>query len=219
MKQQIMTSLEEKVDLRHTALIVVDVQNDFCADGGVFHKLGCDVTAVQEMVVRLAGFLEQARSTRTLLVFVQGTYDDVYLSPVTVERRMARNENVPLCISGSWGWEFYQISPLPSEPVVRKHRYSAFVNTDLELILRSRGIKTLVICGVATNVCIESTVRDGYMRDYYVVLLEDCTANYDIDLHKTTLRNVDKYFGQVCGSADVIKAWKRTGHLEPRSPS
>jgi ureidoacrylate peracid hydrolase len=74
--------------------------------------------------------------------------------------------------------------------------------------LRSRGIRSLLISGVGTNVCVESTLRDGYMRDYYIVLLEDCVGATDRELHEATLKNVRLYFGVVSNSNEVRKLWK-----------
>ena len=207
MAGEMLTTLNEKVDPKHTALIVVDVMNDFCAEGGVFHKLGCDMSMIQSMVPRLVEFIEEARKGKLLTIYIQGLYDDVYLSAPTIERRIRAGSDVPLCISGTWGSQFYQIKPLPSETIVVKHRYSAFVDTDLDLVLRSRGIKTLIMTGVATNVCVESTLRDGFMNDYYILLPSDCTACYDKQLYEASLKNVELYFGVVLPCSEIVKAW------------
>ena len=130
--------------------------------------------------------------------------------PASAEQWMRKRPNAQLiCLEGSWGAEFYRVEPEAGEPVVIKHRYSAFVDTDLELILRSRGIKTLVLCGVASNVCVESTARDGYMRDYYIVLVDDCSAAYDPAKHAATLSNIAHHFGVVVTADEVIDAWQR----------
>ena len=89
-----------------------------------------------------------------------------------------------------------------------KHRYSAFQGTDLELILRSNGIKTIIPTGVATPVCVESTVRDGYMRDFYVVLAKGCVAARHLEEHNATISNINKYFGMVTTSEEIISAWQ-----------
>ncbi len=99
-------------------------------------------------------------------------------------------------------------NPLPGEFVVRKHRYSAFVSTDLNLTLKSRDIRTLIMTGVSTNVCVESTARDGFMRDYYVVLLKDCTAASSEEDYNGTLRNIARFFGEVTDSSDVLRCWE-----------
>jgi len=96
---------------------------------------------------------------------------------------------------------------LPGECIVTKHRYSGFINTDLDLILRAQGIQTLIMTGTATNVCVESTARDGFMLDYYIVFLGDCTGTGDRNLHEATLQNISGAFGVVCNSTDVSAHW------------
>ena len=89
-----------------------------------------------------------------------------------------------------------------------KHRYGAFESTDLDLVLRSQGIRTLIMTGVATNVCVETTARQAFLRDYYVVFTSDCTATYDQADHEATLRNIDAYFGEVVAAAQVQACWQ-----------
>ena len=110
--------------------------------------------------------------------------------------------------------DFYQgFKPLPGEVVIDKHRFSVFADTYLDLILRRKVIRTLIMTGVATNVCVETTSRDGFMKDYYIVFLRDCTAatfataKISEEMHNNTLRNIDLYFGQVVDSSDVIRCW------------
>jgi len=114
-----------------------------------------------------------------------------------------------LRLFGSWGAEFYEgIKPLPGEIVIDKHHYSAFIETDLDLILRSKGIRTLIMSGVQTDVCVESTARYGFMKDYYLVFLKDCTSTTSEEIHNNTLRSIAMYFGEVVDSRDVIKCWE-----------
>ena len=122
-----------------------------------------------------------------------------------------------MCAEGSWGGDFYAgVRPAPGDPLVTKHRFNAFHNTDLDVILRAHGIRTIILTGVATNVCVESTARDGFMRDYYVVFTADGTATYAEDDHRATLRNIDRFFGQVADLAELRAIWManegRGGH-------
>lgn len=209
-----LTTLEKKVDPSHTALIVVDVQNDFCAQEGALGKDGYDTRLAQAMVPKLINFIDRAREVGLAIIYIQSindTEDNRYLSDVWLEqrKRRAKGREYGVCELDTWGAEFYTgIKPLPTEVVVNKHRFSAFINTDLDLILRSKGIRTLIMTGVATNVCVESTTRDGFMMDYYIVFLKDCTATFSEELHNNTLKMVDIYFGQVVDSIDVLKCWK-----------
>ncbi len=211
MRPEMPDSLAEKIDPRRAALIVVDVQNDFCATGGYFTKLGNDLTAVQSMVPRLVDFIGEARKVKLPVVFVQAIYDECHLSAVWLEKKRGRPVSPRHCLSGTWGADFYLVRPEPGDPIVQKHRYSAFIDTNLDLVLRSMGIETLLLSGVATNVCVESTARDAFQRDYYVVFLDDCSATTSEELHQGTLANIRRYFGNVVPAADVVAAWQAAG--------
>ena len=100
-----------------------------------------------------------------------------------------------------------RVRPEPGDAMVTKHRFNAFRNTDLDTILRARGVRTIVMTGVATNVCVETTARDGFMHDYYVVFTDDGTAAYAEEDHEATLRNIARYFGQVVDLADLRQIW------------
>lgn len=213
---RMLSNLESKVAPSHTALIVVDMQNDFCADGGAMAKEGFDLTMVQAMAPRLASFISESRKVGLTIIYIQNIYnteDNRYLSDVWLEQAKRKRKGSyiqhPVCERDSWGADFYDgVKPLPKEIVVNKHRFNAFMDTDLDLILRSKGIRTLIMTGATTNVCVESTARDGFMRDYYIVLLKDCTAAYYEEAHKSALNNIEFSFGQVLNSNDVLNCWR-----------
>ena len=126
------------------------------------------------------------------------------------EARLAhrRGHKLPVCVEGTWGADWFaDLRPKDGDVVVTKHRFSAFINTPLDLILRSRRISTLVVTGTATNVCVESTARDGHMLDYYVVFPEDGTAAPDLPAHEATLHNIRKHFGDVVKAEEVAAVW------------
>jgi ureidoacrylate peracid hydrolase len=112
----------------------------------------------------------------------------------------------PICVKGTWGAEFYEVEPKANEPVVTKHRYNAFLNTDLDMILQAMRIRTAAVIGVTTNVCVESTARECCMRNYYGVMLSDCCAADTVAEHEATLHTFDTYFGIVATSAEMFKA-------------
>ena len=91
--------------------------------------------------------------------------------------------------------------------VVTKHRYNAFHKTDLDTILRANGVRTIVVTGVSTNVCVESTVREGFMNDYYIVLVRDGTAAYSNEEHEMTVRNIDRFFGEISTIEELRGIW------------
>ena len=206
-----LTTLSEKIDPAHAAVLVVDMQNDFVHSDGGLAKNGGNVAPTQAIVPALNVLIADARSAGVPVIFVRAAHSTWTMSEAGIEKRLGRQ--FPICVEGSWGCDFYGVEPLEGECVITKHRYSAFINTDLDLILRAQGIKTLIMTGTATNVCVESTARDGFMLDYYVVFLDDCTGTGDRDLHEATLQNISRAFGVVCNSTDVSAEWLNV--LEP----
>ena len=201
-------TLSEQADPKVAALLVIDMQNDFCHPQGISGKRGRQLTMSIEMAPRLEAFIKQCRHACMPVIFVKTIHYPWTDSPSWV-RRLDKDSGDSVCRPGTWGAEFYAgIQPEEGEIVITKHRYSAFLGTDLDLILRSSGIRSLLISGVGTNVCVESTLRDGYMRDYYIVLLEDCVGATNQELHQATLRNVTLHFGTVSNSNEVLKLWK-----------
>ena len=104
--------------------------------------------------------------------------------------------------------EFYQITPEAEDIILAKHRYSAFIGTPLDGILRANEVKTLILTGVATNVCVESTARDGFMMDYHIVLPSDLTAGVNDHAKEMSLFNIGTFFGEVVLSERIVKAWE-----------
>jgi ureidoacrylate peracid hydrolase len=196
-----------------TALLVVDVQNDFCDPGGVAGVKGSDTSHAVEMVPRLERLLESARAAGVLVVFVRTTHDETTDSPVWLSRRTVEATPVrtpsstSTCRTGTWGAEFYRVAPAAGEPVVTKHRYSAFTGTNLDVVLRTAGITSLLLTGVATEACVESTLREGFFHEYHVSLVEDCCASYHAEGHAATVAAVGRYFGAVTTSDELASAW------------
>ncbi|MSQ27294.1 MAG: cysteine hydrolase [Dehalococcoidia bacterium] len=204
-----LTTLEEKVDPKHAALLVVDMQNDFCHEQGVTALNGADVSNAQGMVPRLRHLIDGAKRAGMLVAFIRTTHGEWTDSEARVEQRRLR-QHPHNCVEGAWGADWYAgMEPAESDLVVTKHRYSAFINSDLDLILRSRRIRTVVMAGTDTSVCVESTARDAFMLDYYVVFLNDCTASGDPEAHQATLKTIRRQFGVVCDAADVLGAMER----------
>jgi ureidoacrylate peracid hydrolase len=208
MRRHVLSTLEEKVDPARACVVVIDVQNEFCAREGAFQRTGHDVDLVQAMVPDLLNLIDRARAAGCPVIFVRAIYDEHFLAPNWGDPDILCNLSVPRCRTGTWGAEFYKVEPRPGEIVVTKHRYSAFVETELDTILRSMGVETLILTGVATNVCVESTARDGFMKDYYIVVVDDCTGTSSPSAQEATLENIRNYFGRVASAADIIKAWE-----------
>lgn len=192
-----------------SAVLVIDMQNDFCHEQGAFGKGGQNLLAVQEMVPGLNRFVDFARESGVEVVHIRSYLDEGYLKPPAIARNREMGREKGICLEGSWGAEFYGILPDPSDMIVTKHAYSAFIYTELQQILLKRGIQSVFVTGVLTNVCCESTLRHAYMLGFYTVLVDDCCASVDESAHLATVENVRKYFGWVMKASDVQAHWKR----------
>jgi ureidoacrylate peracid hydrolase len=192
-----------------SALVVVDVQNDFCAKGGYYDRTGADLTLIEPAVERIVRLIAYARRAGVMVVFVRSQYDPLYLSRTQTERRRRVGWDIPLCQVGTRGFEFYRVQPEPGDPVITKHRFDAFHGTDLELVLRTNGKEHLFFAGVATNVCVESSLRSGFMRDFQVILVEDCAAARNRRAHEGTVENVLQHFGLVIRLEELMGVWDR----------
>lgn len=200
------------VDPATTAIVVVDVQNDFCHPDGACAKNGAATDAAMAMIPTLQTLLDAGRRFGAKIVFIQTVHTPETDSAAWTGRM--GGSALAICRKDTWGGAFTDVGPLAGEPVVQKHRYSAFVNTRLDSVLRTYKIETLVMTGVSTNVCVESTARQGFMLDYNVVIAADCCAAYSPAEHDASLQILGRAFGTVAASADIIGAWT-AGRLLP----
>jgi ureidoacrylate peracid hydrolase len=196
-----------------SAIVVVDVQNDFCDPEGLAGRTGHDVSEIVEMVPRLERLLDNARNASMRVVFVKTTHDEMTDSPVWLARKGGQPAQIKPsgsnCRTGTWGAEFYRVAPEPHEPIVIKHRYSAFAGTSLDIVLRTMGITSLLFTGATTEVCVESSLREALFHDYHVTLIEDCCASFHSASHAATVNTVRRNFGLVVKSGELIAQWGR----------
>jgi ureidoacrylate peracid hydrolase len=209
--KQVLETDEEVLDPCHTALVVVDMQNDFGHPEGHFSRAGVDVSPVLTIVPRVAALVERARQSGVLVVWIRqttlpGGRSD---SPAWLgfKSRHADGFDTAYTLEGSWGQELLDpLAPLGDEPVVRKFRSSAFTNTSLDAVLRANGAQTVVVCGCMTEGCVESTARDAGFHDYYVAVAEDAIASNTPALHDAALVVMRSQF-RVRPSAALVQAW------------
>lgn len=202
----------ERLDPGHAALVLVDVQNDFCHPEGSASRAGFDVTRVDRAVDRLVEVVDAARGVQVPVIFVRTTHDGLVDSAEWTHRTadgvgMGQHTSPPNCVTGTWGAEFYRVVPVPGEPVVTKHRYSAFAGTDLGMILRTLARRSVVFAGYTTNVCVETSLRDGLCRDYLVSIVGDACAAFEVAEHDASLKTIARYFGQVFDADAVVARW------------
>lgn len=202
----------ERIDAAETRLLVIDVQNDFCDFDGWSGRQGNDLTAIQKAAENIVSLVDIARGYGVRPVFARAIYDREFLSAPMLEQKQRAGLVVEHCQSGTWGADFYRVSPQPGDVVITKHRYSAFIDTELNALLRAQRVRNLIVTGVNTNVCVECTARDAFMLDYHVVLVSDCTATYDDHAYQATLANIDRLFGYVVTMDDLATTW-RSGAL------
>jgi ureidoacrylate peracid hydrolase len=206
--------LAQLVDPRHAALIVVDMQNDFCDSDGALARSGADPRLIQAMAPCLLRLVEVARGIGLPIIHVRTEHSPWTDSAAWLGRHHGSPRTV--CYPGTWGADYYPgfepridggRKPGSHEFVVTKHRYSGFVGTELDLVLRSHQIRSVIMTGEATNVCVESTARDAFMRDYLVAFVSDCTASTSQAAHDATLFTMGRHFATVAASDEILASW------------
>ena len=206
-RDDILMDLKEKVKIGNCALLVIDVQNDFCADDGWYSKNN-DLTMIHTMVPGLNRLVQTARERGVLTVLIKTIYNEHVISNVMKEKLIKRGLDLAYCLEDTWGADFYIIEPKEGDVILIKERHSAFFRTELDTLLRHHGIKTVILTGVATNVCVDCTAREAFAMDYYVVMPSDCTATFSAQLQELTLQNIERVFGTVCTSDEIMAAWE-----------
>jgi nicotinamidase-related amidase len=206
------------VDTGRTALVIIDMQRDFLEPGGFGAALGNDVSTLRKIVAPLRALLGAAREAGLTVIHTrEGHRPDMTDAPrAKVERGMPslRIGDVGpmgrILIRGEAGHEIIpELTPLPGEPVLDKPGKGAFYQTDLDLMLRNRGIENLLVCGVTTEVCVHTTVREANDRGYRCIVVGDCCASYFPEFNEVGLRMITAQggiFGWVAGSDAVIAA-------------
>ncbi len=196
--------LARKVSPGHTALLAVDMQRDYFCSGGIIEFMGGDPLPLQAILGPHERFLAEARRILKIVVLTRQTLYPYVRSPAVVEHYTRAGMTRPFDPSRE---DFFGVEPTETDIILLKPKYSAFVGTNLDAILRANGIETLIVTGVATNVCVESTVRHGFMLDYHMVVPPDLTAGVDEECKAMSLRNIGTFFGEVVHSDLILAAW------------
>lgn len=209
-----------EIDLAASALIVVDMQNAYAARGGYLDLAGFDLSEIDPVIAAVVSLTERARAAGLPVVFLQNGWDPAYVEAggcLSVNRRKSNALRLmrerpelhgKLLAKGGWDHALIDaIRPRPDDIVLPKPRYSGFVGTPLDSMLRSRGVRYLLVCGVATNVCVETTIRDAFGLEYHPVLVrEACLQAGPAFLQDATFYNVETFFGWTASAADVACA-------------
>lgn len=190
-----------------SALVVIDMQVDFCADDGFVASIGLDTEPCRLIVPKLETFIDVARQKEIPVLWVFADYDDTVVPPTFQRRKREAGIERNCCIPGTKGFEAFGVHRADGEPSFIKHSYSAFTNPEFEQHLHTQNIETLIFAGVQTNVCIEATIREAYNRGFHIVVAEDCVASHTPLLHDATLQNVRALMGCVNQSNEIEEAW------------
>jgi len=207
------------LDPRRCALLLIDMQRDFCTPGGYAASAGLDVARLRAVVPAQQRLLAAARRAGLLVVHTREGHRADLSDLLPAKRRRAERAGAPigargplgrLLLRGEYGHDFIdELQPQAGEPVIDKPGYSAFHATDLELILRARGIDTLLLTGVTTEVCVSSTLRSAVERGFECITLADACASADPALHAAALAMIGVeggLFGRVADTAGVLAA-------------
>ncbi|KGT94272.1 amidohydrolase [Erwinia typographi] len=194
-----------------TALIVVDMQNAYATTGGYLDLAGFDVSTTSPVIDQINVAVKAAREAGIQIIWFKNGWDDQYVeaggpgspnwhkSNALKTMRQRPELQGKLLAKGGWDYELVdQLQPQPGDIVLPKPRYSGFFNTPLDSMLRSRGIRHLVFTGIATNVCVESTLRDGFFLEYFGIVLEDATYQAGpLFAQQAAIFNIETFFGWV----------------------
>lgn len=210
------------LDPAATAVIVVDMQNDFGAERGMFHRAGIPIRAIQAAVAPTARVLAAARRAGIQIVYLKMEFEPDLSDAGSSDapnfvnhRRLGAGDVVQapdgregrILVKDTWNTDILPaLAPEAGDVVVSKHRFSGFFETRLDAILKEQGITWLVFTGCTTSICVESTLRDAFFRDYRCLLLEDCTAEpIGSDMphtnHDASVRVIETLLGWVSDSA------------------
>jgi ureidoacrylate peracid hydrolase len=203
--------LKQLTDPRKTALIVIDIQNDYCGpDGKIAKERGLDVSELQYMIPNLIKFVEQTRDMKLPIIFTQMIEDPEYMA----ENAKLKKAGHSLCTPDTEGFEYYKIKPEETDYQLIKKSYDSFSNPELERILKKHKIKNLIIVGAYTAVCVDATIRTGFTKGYNIIVPEDLVGmpgerKYQ---HEAALDVWRLIFAHVVKSEEIIKLWQESKH-------
>lgn len=189
------------------ALFVIDMQNAFLHEDGYLARSGKDIKPYKAIVGSIQRLVTVMRKNRFPIIYCRHAYRRGYIDGgILINELFPSDKSAQAWLDGSWDTEIYEpLKPEESDIVIKKNRYSAFWGTDLDQLLRNLNVDSVIITGIHTNVCCDSTARDAVYRDYRVYFVSDATATNDETLHRATLETMRRYFGIVLTTDEVIK--------------
>ena len=210
-----------RIDLKRTATIIVDMQNAFCSKGGMIDIVGnLNEMKVEHVIKANKKVIDSSRNAGIKIVYLRHAYrpdlsnaggpesPNYWKERGVVEMREHPEWKGKFLTIGTWDWEVIdELKPFPEDILIDKNRFSGFRNTELNSILLAQNIKYLILMGIATNVCVESTLRDAFFNEYFPILVSDGCGNVGPDYtQEAAIWNASEVFGWVTTSNDFIKA-------------
>ncbi|HLD85140.1 MAG TPA: cysteine hydrolase [archaeon] len=199
------------IDPKSTAILVIDVQNDYCSEKGIIAmKKKFDMMPIQKTIPKIEKFLEKAREKKVFIIWTRMIENPKYMAPNAAYKILSDPNLEVLCTPGTYGFQYHKIMPKKGETEVIKKSYDAFVKTNLNSILKKRKIKNVIVLGFYTSVCVDSTARTAFGLGYNVVIASDLVSmpKQRYDLHKASIKNMEIIFAHVMKSYDIIRGWK-----------
>ena len=200
------------IPFRKTALLVVDMQNGFCHPAGSFGVAGADVTGCAEAIAGCVALVDAAHASGVPVYFTRAVHEPGLTDwNMLMELPMyAGLRDIVACHEGSWDAEFVEGLPVTAaDTVITKSRFSPFVETDIQHRLDAAGIVNLVVCGVGTSACVESTFRDASQRSYRSFVAAEACGDLSQDAHEHSIATMGSLFGYRTSVDDVVEAWSK----------
>jgi len=210
--ESLLLTLEEVVNPKHTALVIVDVQNDFVYGRDRLSTPPETVDPPEQILAPLNVFIDACRRIGVPVIYTYTLHaGDVDLPPY--KARMVRRSEGPVCMRGSKGAEFPEklSRPLPGDPIVVKHGYDAMADHNMNTILQNRGVTSLIFSGIDTGVCVDSTLRHAFHQGYYIVLAKDICGSDNPARHAMAIQSIGAYYGLVATTQEIVQIWDRLG--------
>ena len=220
------------IDLKKTAVLVIDMQNDFGSTGGMFDRAGIDISGIRAVVPNVRSVLTAARKASLPIIYLKMAFKPdlsdagpptgpnlLKHAPMHVGKTVTAPDGMPsrILIRDTWGTEIIpELRPEAGDDAIYKSRFSGFYRTELDDVLKRRGIETLIVTGCTTSVCVDSTVRDAMFRDYCCIVLEDCTAEpiaatAPRSNHEASLLTMQVLFAWISNSGKLTSALATRG--------
>ncbi|MFI4933720.1 MAG: cysteine hydrolase family protein [Caulobacterales bacterium] len=203
-------ALAEMIDPARSALLVVDVQEDFASPTGAMARMGADLSGVNAVVGRIAELIEAARGAGATVAFTQvmtSAATDSKALKLLNARRGRSPDALEICRQGERGSAYHRVSPRPGEIQATKRLFNAFHGTRLDEDLRERGVGTLVVAGLTTNCCVDATCRDAFHRDFNVLVVSDATDAYGGETQTNALVALSENCALITDTAAVLATW------------